>query len=231
MSLGAVSAFIVRAVMPRRSLCCRTMPKSPSLRLPAVADEHVERRQVAVQQLAAVQLAEHLEDAGDLAPRRGSPASPCRRAAGTRSGRRAARTRAPGSRARAPPGRSSGNASKTRIARGCPSSSWPKYASRSQPSMRRLTLMQTVSGTSDERPSRAREIDLAEPALAQQALDRYWSRVSGLVTTCPVASRSPRWSAGRRAVAVRVAALENLVFTPFDPLPPTTNHQPLTTNH
>ena len=30
MSLGAVSAFIVRAVMPRRSLCCRTIPKSPS---------------------------------------------------------------------------------------------------------------------------------------------------------------------------------------------------------
>ena len=31
-SLGAVSEFIVRAVMPRRSLCWRTMPKSPSLR-------------------------------------------------------------------------------------------------------------------------------------------------------------------------------------------------------
>ena len=68
MSLGAVSAFIVRAVMPRRSLCCWTMPKSPSLRLAAVADEDVERREVAMQQLAAVELAEHLEDAGDLAP-------------------------------------------------------------------------------------------------------------------------------------------------------------------
>ena len=40
------------------------------LQPPAVADEHVHRRQVAMQQLAAVQLAEHLEDAGDLAPRR-----------------------------------------------------------------------------------------------------------------------------------------------------------------
>ena len=36
-----------------------------------VADEDVHRRQVAVQQLAAMQLAEHLQDAGDLAPRRG----------------------------------------------------------------------------------------------------------------------------------------------------------------
>ena len=32
MSLGAVIAFIVRAVTPRRSLCCRAMPKSPSFR-------------------------------------------------------------------------------------------------------------------------------------------------------------------------------------------------------
>ena len=35
----------------------------------AVADEDVDRREVAVQQLAAMQLAEHVEDAGDLAPR------------------------------------------------------------------------------------------------------------------------------------------------------------------
>ena len=35
----------------------------------AVADEDVERRQIAMQQLAAMQLAEHFEDAGDLAPR------------------------------------------------------------------------------------------------------------------------------------------------------------------
>ena len=34
-----------------------------------VADEDVERREVAMQQLAAMQLAEHLQDAGDLAPR------------------------------------------------------------------------------------------------------------------------------------------------------------------
>ena len=39
------------------------------LQPPAIADEHVHRRQVAVQQLAAMQLAQHLEDAGDLAAR------------------------------------------------------------------------------------------------------------------------------------------------------------------
>ena len=33
MSLGAISGFRVSAVIPRRSLCCRTIPKSPSLRL------------------------------------------------------------------------------------------------------------------------------------------------------------------------------------------------------
>src|SRR4026209_2131509 len=100
MSLGAVNAFIVRAVIPRRSLCCRTMPKSPSFRRrssqtktfsgvrsrrsvrpggalrpelqpPVVADEDVQRRGVAVERLPAVQLAEGLEDARDLAARRG----------------------------------------------------------------------------------------------------------------------------------------------------------------
>ena len=70
MSLGAVSAFMVRAVTPRRSLCCRAMPKSPSFRRRSVADEDVQRREVAVQRLPAMQLAEDLEDAGNLAARR-----------------------------------------------------------------------------------------------------------------------------------------------------------------
>ncbi len=40
-----------------------------------VADENVHRREIAVQQLSAMQLAEHLENAGDLAPdRRFGPA-------------------------------------------------------------------------------------------------------------------------------------------------------------
>ena len=46
------------------------MPKSPELEAAALADEDVHRREVAVEHLAAVQLAEHLEDARDLAPRR-----------------------------------------------------------------------------------------------------------------------------------------------------------------
>jgi len=46
------------------------MPKSPRLEPPVVADEHVQRRQITVQRLAAMQLAEHFEDAGDFAPRR-----------------------------------------------------------------------------------------------------------------------------------------------------------------
>src|SRR6185369_8570878 len=39
----------------------------------ALADEHVHRREVPVEHLAAVQLAEDLEDAGDLSPRGGLP--------------------------------------------------------------------------------------------------------------------------------------------------------------
>ena len=71
-SLGTIEAFIVLrgdaapiALLPDDAEVAELQP-------PAVADEHVHRRQVAMQQLAAVQLAEHLEDAGDLAPRRGS---------------------------------------------------------------------------------------------------------------------------------------------------------------
>ena len=83
----------------------------------------------------------------------------------------AARTRGPGSRGRGRPGRISGNASKTRIARGCPSSSCPKYASRSQPSMCALTLMQRARGHRRRSPEAPREVDLAEAALAEQPLD------------------------------------------------------------
>ena len=41
------------------------------LQVLAVADEDVHRRQIAVQQLPAMKLAQDLEDAGDLAPRHG----------------------------------------------------------------------------------------------------------------------------------------------------------------
>lgn len=46
-------------------------PEIPELQAPAVAHEDVQRREVAVEELAAVQLAEHFEDARDLAPRGG----------------------------------------------------------------------------------------------------------------------------------------------------------------
>ena len=42
-------------------------PEVAQLERRAVADEHVERREIPVQQLPAMQLAEHLEDPGDLA--------------------------------------------------------------------------------------------------------------------------------------------------------------------
>jgi hypothetical protein len=42
----------------------------PELQTPAVTDEDVQRREIAVERLAAMQLAQHLEDAGDFAPRR-----------------------------------------------------------------------------------------------------------------------------------------------------------------
>jgi len=44
-------------------------PEISQLQMPAVADEHVERRQIAMERVAAMQLAEHFEDAGNLAPR------------------------------------------------------------------------------------------------------------------------------------------------------------------
>ena len=65
--------FIVVAVMPRVSLCCRANPEVAELQpharrpLPAIADEQVHRRQVAVQRLAAMQPPQDVEDAGNLA--------------------------------------------------------------------------------------------------------------------------------------------------------------------
>ena len=44
--------------------------KIAELQAPLVAHEHVYRRQVAMQHLAAVQLVEDLQDAGDFPPRR-----------------------------------------------------------------------------------------------------------------------------------------------------------------
>ena len=66
MSLGAVDAFEgSRGDAPPVALLSNDAEVAefqPAL----VADEHVERRQIAVEHLAAMQLAEHLEDAGDL---------------------------------------------------------------------------------------------------------------------------------------------------------------------
>src|SRR5262249_16022316 len=43
-------------------------PEITQLQAPAVADEHVERRQIAMKRLTAMQLAEHFQNSGDLAP-------------------------------------------------------------------------------------------------------------------------------------------------------------------
>ena len=82
-SLGAVSAFIVPAVMPRWSLCWRTMPKSPSLSVGPSQTKTFSGRQVAVQELAAVQLAQHVEHGGDLAPGAGFAPRPAPSATGS----------------------------------------------------------------------------------------------------------------------------------------------------
>jgi hypothetical protein len=42
----------------------------PELQPPVLADEHVQRCEVAMERLPAMQLAQHLEDAGNFAPRR-----------------------------------------------------------------------------------------------------------------------------------------------------------------
>ena len=161
----------VRRSIPRRSLCCRTMPEVPELQAAALADEHVHRREVAVEHLAAVQLPEHLEDARDLAPR-GALGPPLAGAVQERpAGRRGARTRGPGSTGRAPSARTSGKLSKTRIARGWPSSSCPKYASRSHAVDALADLDADGRGDDARAPEPPGEIDLAEPALAEQSFD------------------------------------------------------------
>ena len=71
MSLGAANGFSVRAVTPRRSVCGRAMPKSPSFSLRPSQTKTFSGRQVAVEHLPAVQLAEHFQDAGNLPARRG----------------------------------------------------------------------------------------------------------------------------------------------------------------
>ena len=70
MSLGAVNAF---SVSRRDAALVALLPRDAEvaeLQAPLVAHEHVYGRQVAMQHLAAMQLVEHLQDAGDLAPRR-----------------------------------------------------------------------------------------------------------------------------------------------------------------
>src|SRR2546428_9279200 len=66
------------------------------------------------------------------------------------------------------------------MARGCPSRSWPKYASRSHPSMRELTLMQTACATTDECPRRRARKTWPKPPSPRNRSTRYESSVSGL---------------------------------------------------
>ena len=69
MSLGAMNAI----QRPRSDAALVALladdAEIAELQAAVVADEDVHRRQIAVQHLAAMQLAEHLQDAGDLAPR------------------------------------------------------------------------------------------------------------------------------------------------------------------
>ena len=62
--------FIVLAVIPRESLCCRTMPKSPSFSAGPAQTNTFTGVRSRVQRLAAMQLAQHVEYAGDFAPDR-----------------------------------------------------------------------------------------------------------------------------------------------------------------
>ena len=66
MSLGAIGGFLVRAVMPRRvALLADDAEVAELERTPSQRTDH--GRAVAVQQLAAMQLAQHLQDARNLA--------------------------------------------------------------------------------------------------------------------------------------------------------------------
>ena len=53
-------------MIPRRVALLSDDPEVAELQATAVADEDVERRQVAMERLAAMELAEHLEDSCDL---------------------------------------------------------------------------------------------------------------------------------------------------------------------
>ena len=66
MSLGAISGFSVRAGDAALVALLPDDAEVAELESGAVADEHVQRRQIAVEQLAAMELAEDLQDAGDL---------------------------------------------------------------------------------------------------------------------------------------------------------------------
>ena len=70
MSLGAIIGLSASAVRPAPVALLAHEAEVAELQAAAVAHEDVHRREVAVQHLAAVQLAEHLQDARDLAPGR-----------------------------------------------------------------------------------------------------------------------------------------------------------------
>ena len=85
-SLGAVSAVMRPHGDAAAVALLADDAEVAELEAAVVADEDVHRREVAVQQLAAMQLAEHLQDAGNLAARRASPTTAaCRRVRGTRA--------------------------------------------------------------------------------------------------------------------------------------------------
>ena len=130
------------------------------------------------------------------------------------AGRRAARTRARGSRGRAPSSRTSGNASKTRIAR-----SWPveelAEVGLAQPAVDVRAGLDADDGRDRARARQPRrEIGLAEAALRRAGRSmRYRSFVSGLAMTC-WGSRSALPRAAREAADI--ATVVALVLTVID---------------
>src|SRR5580765_8596764 len=118
-----------------------------------------------------------------------------------------------------PSSRVSGKTSKMRIARGCPARSCPKYASRSQPSMRGLAFKHRVASTLEELPRRwARNTWPKPPSPSRRSITNR-SRLSGLATTSPRARYACAGCRRSRVAMVRVVAVETC-FTGRPPLTP-----------
>src|SRR5439155_17036492 len=145
-------------------------PEIAELQAPAVADEHVQRREVAVEVLAAVQLSEHLEDARDLAARGGFRPP---RAGAVQEGAEVAVSRVLEGQAvqhgppRARQGERVEDADRARVTvQELPEVGLP------EPTVDAFAGLDAHGRRDDPRPSETPgEVGLAEPALAEQPLD------------------------------------------------------------